>query len=114
LVWNLNPNFNVMRVQTIMETIQRMAPDGSPLAILAQQGAEVANHIIAEKSASVPRKEPSGGHNNRARHARSEAMSSASPNRHLDENDVHWHITQNCNALEYGRDWDDLYNVIED
>jgi hypothetical protein len=31
LVQNLNPDFNAVRVQTIMETIQRMAPDGSPL-----------------------------------------------------------------------------------
>jgi hypothetical protein len=36
LVQNLNPDFNVVRVQAIMETIQRMAPDGSPLALLAQ------------------------------------------------------------------------------
>jgi hypothetical protein len=36
LVRNLNPDFNVVRVQVIMETIQRMAPDGSPLALLAQ------------------------------------------------------------------------------
>jgi hypothetical protein len=36
LIQNLNPDFNVIRVQTIMETIQRMAPDGSPLALLAQ------------------------------------------------------------------------------
>jgi hypothetical protein len=42
LVWgwfrNLNPDFNAIRVQVIMETIQCMAPDGSPLALLAQQG----------------------------------------------------------------------------
>jgi hypothetical protein len=31
LVWNLNPDFNTVRVQAIMETIQRMAPDDSPL-----------------------------------------------------------------------------------
>jgi hypothetical protein len=37
-----------------METIQRMAPDGSPLALLAQQGAEAVNLIVAEKSASGP------------------------------------------------------------
>jgi hypothetical protein len=36
LVQNLNPDFNVVRVQAIMETIQCMAPDGSPLALLAQ------------------------------------------------------------------------------
>jgi hypothetical protein len=31
LVRNLNPDFNIVRVQAIMETIQGMAPDGSPL-----------------------------------------------------------------------------------
>jgi hypothetical protein len=40
LVRNLILDFNVVRVHTIMETIQRMAPDGSPLALLAQQGTE--------------------------------------------------------------------------
>jgi hypothetical protein len=54
LVQNLNPDFNAVRVKAIMETIQHMAPDGSPLALLAQQGAEAANLIVAEKSASVP------------------------------------------------------------
>jgi hypothetical protein len=52
MVQNLNPDFNVVRVQAIMETIQRMTPDGSPLALLAQQGAEAANLVVAEKSAS--------------------------------------------------------------
>jgi hypothetical protein len=36
LVQNLNPDINAVRVQAIMETIQHMAPDGSPLAALAQ------------------------------------------------------------------------------
>jgi hypothetical protein len=53
LIRNLDPDFNVVRVQAIMETIQRMAPDGSPLALLAQQGAEAANLVVAEKSTSV-------------------------------------------------------------
>jgi hypothetical protein len=97
-----------------METIQCMAPNGSPLALLAQEGAEAANLIVAEKSASGPRREPSAGHNDQARHAQSEAPSSASPNQHLAENDAHWRITQNRNMWEYGRNWDDLRNVIED
>jgi hypothetical protein len=80
LVKNLNTDFNHVRVQVIMETIQRMTPDGSPLAVLAQQGAKAANLIIAEKSAGVPQKELSGGHNDRARHALSEDASSASLN----------------------------------
>jgi hypothetical protein len=44
-----------------------MAPDGSPLALLVQQGAEVANLVVAEKSAGVPRRELSVGHNDQAR-----------------------------------------------
>jgi hypothetical protein len=67
LAGNLYLDFNAVRVQAIMETIKRMTPDGSPLALLAQQGAEAVNHIIAEKSASGPQKEPSAGHNDRAR-----------------------------------------------
>jgi hypothetical protein len=63
LVWNLNSDFNVIRVQAIMETIQRMTPDGSPLALLAQQGAEAVDLVVAEKSTSGPRREPSAGHN---------------------------------------------------
>jgi hypothetical protein len=114
LAQNLNPDFNTIRVQSIMETIQRVAPDGSPHALLAQQGAEAANLVIAEKSANRPRKEPSAGHNDRARHARSEAASLASPNRHIAENDAHQRIIQNCNTQEYDRNRDDLRNVIED
>jgi hypothetical protein len=97
-----------------METIQRMAPDGSPLALLAQQGAEAANLVIAEKSTGVPQREPSGGHNDRARRARSEVASSFSPNRRLAGNDARRRITQNRNVREYDRDRDDIRNVIED
>jgi hypothetical protein len=114
LIQNLNPDFNVVHVQAIMETIQQMAPDGSPLALLAQQGAEVANLIVAEKSTDVPRREPSGGHNDRVRRARSEVASSFIPNRRLAGNDARRRITQNRNVREYGRDRDDLRNIIED
>jgi hypothetical protein len=93
LIQNLNSDFNVVRVHAIMETIQRMAPDGSPLPLLAQQGADAMNLIVAEKSASVPRGELSAGRNNRASRARSEAASSASPNRHLFGHDACRHIT---------------------
>jgi hypothetical protein len=68
LVQNLNLDFNALRVQAIMETIQRMAPDGSPLAVLAQQGAEAANLVVAEKLASVPQRKPYVSNNDRARH----------------------------------------------
>jgi hypothetical protein len=97
-----------------MKTIQRMAPDGSSLALLAQQGAEMETFIVAEKSANIPQGELSAGRNIRARHARSEAASSTSPNRRLSEHDVHRRITQNHNAWEYGHNRDDLRNVIED
>jgi hypothetical protein len=88
LIQNLNPDFNVVRVQAIMEIIQRMAPDGSPLALLAQQRAKAANLAVAEKSTGLPRKEPFGDHNNRARRARSEVVSSFSPNWRLAGNDA--------------------------
>jgi hypothetical protein len=58
-IHNLNPDFNAIRLQTIMESIQRMATEGSPLVALAQQGAKVANIIIAQQFASNPRGEPS-------------------------------------------------------
>jgi hypothetical protein len=41
-----------------MESIQRMTPEGSPLVVLAQQGVEVANYVIAERSVDSPRGEP--------------------------------------------------------
>jgi hypothetical protein len=89
----LNPDFNAVRVQAIMKIIQRMTLDGSPLALLAQQGAEVANLVIAEKSTGVFRREQSGGHNDRARRVRSEVASSFSPNRRLAGNDARRRIT---------------------
>jgi hypothetical protein len=114
LAQNLNTDFNAVWVQVIMKSIQRMVPDGSPLALLAQQGTEAVNLVVAEKSASRPRREPSAGHNDRARHARSEAASSASPNWHLAKKDVRRRNTQNRNTWEYGHNRDDLRNVIED
>jgi hypothetical protein len=114
LVQNLNSDFNTIRVQAIMEAIQRMTSDGSPLALLAQQGVEAVNHVVAEKSASRLQRESSVGHNDRARHARSEAASSASPNQHLAENNACQRIMQNRSAREYGHNRDDLRNVIED
>jgi hypothetical protein len=67
LARNLNLDFNAVWVHTIMETIKRMVPDDSSLAVLAQQGAEAANFIIAEKSVGIPQREPSVGCNDRAR-----------------------------------------------
>jgi hypothetical protein len=40
VVRNLNPDFNVIRLQTIMELIQRLVPQDSPLVASAQQGIE--------------------------------------------------------------------------
>jgi hypothetical protein len=42
-----------------MESIQRMAPKSSPLVALAQQGAEVVNVVLAQRSTDNPRGEPS-------------------------------------------------------
>jgi hypothetical protein len=114
LARNLNLDFNVVRVQAIMETIQRMVSDGSPLVVLAQQRAEAANLIVVEKLAGIPRREPSVDGNNRARRARSEAASSASPNHRLSKHDVRQRITQSRVTQEYDRERDDLRNVIED
>jgi hypothetical protein len=111
---NLNSDFNAIQVHAIMETIRRMTPDGCPLAVLAQQGAEAANLIVVEKSIGVPQREPSVGGNDWARCARSEAASSVSPNCDLSKHDAQWCITQSRTAREYGRERDDLYNVIED
>jgi hypothetical protein len=59
MIHNLNLDFNAMWLQTIMESIQCMAAEGSPLVTLAEQGAEAANFIIAERSTGNPRGEPS-------------------------------------------------------
>jgi hypothetical protein len=48
MIQNLNLDFNTIRLQTIIESIQRMTPEGSPLIALAQQGAKVVNVIIAQ------------------------------------------------------------------
>jgi hypothetical protein len=42
LVRNLNPDFNTVWLQTIMESIQCMVPEGSPLVALAQQWTKAA------------------------------------------------------------------------
>jgi hypothetical protein len=58
MVQNLNLNFNAMWFQTIMESIQCMVPEGSPLVALMQEGVEAANLVIAERLADNPRREP--------------------------------------------------------
>jgi hypothetical protein len=84
-----------------------MAHDGYPLALLAQQMAEAVNLIVAEKSVRGSRREPSAGHNDRARRDQSEVAPSISPNQHLVENDARRRITQNRNTQEYSRNRDD-------
>jgi hypothetical protein len=74
----------------------------------------VANLVVTEKLAGVPQREPSVGDNDQARRARSEAMSSTSPNHRLSEHDAQRRITQNHIARGYDHEWDDLCNVIED
>jgi hypothetical protein len=59
MIRNLNLDFNAIQLRTIMESIQRMAPKGSPLIALAQQGVEVVNVIVAQRSADNPRGESS-------------------------------------------------------
>jgi hypothetical protein len=97
MIQNLNSDFNPIQLQTIMESIHRMAPEGSPLVALAQQGAEVTNFVIAQRLAGNPRGEPSVSNrsNDRVKRARSETTSSASGNHRLANNDVRWWITQN-------------------
>jgi hypothetical protein len=116
MIRNMNPNFNVIRLQTIMESIQQMTPEGSPLVALAQQGAKVVNVIIAQRSTGNPRGEPPVGNrlNDRGKRARSEAAASASGNHRLADNDARRRITQNCHMRECGRDREDLCKIIDD
>jgi hypothetical protein len=95
MIQNLHPDFNVIWLQTIMESIQRMTPEGSPLVALAQQVAEVTNIVVAQRSAGNPRGEPSVGNrsDDRGKRARSEATSSASDNCRLADNDAQQWIT---------------------
>jgi hypothetical protein len=44
-----------------MESIQWITPEGSPLVALAQQGVEMVNIVVAQRSADNPRGEPSIG-----------------------------------------------------
>jgi hypothetical protein len=60
VVQNLNLDFNAVRLQTILESIQRMVPQDSPLMALAQQGVEAAGNIVgAAPSARNHQGEPS-------------------------------------------------------
>jgi hypothetical protein len=54
MIRNLNLDFNAMWLQTIMESIQCMAPECSPLVALAQQGTEAVNLVVAEKLTDNP------------------------------------------------------------
>jgi hypothetical protein len=116
-VWNLNPDFNAIWLQTIMESIQRMVPEGSPLISLAQQGAEAAGHVVAPaQSAGNQRGETSIGNrsDDQAKHPQSHKESLPSGNRNMVDNDTCWRITQNSQQRKYRRDRDDLRNVINE
>jgi hypothetical protein len=67
-----------------------MTPEGSPLIALAQQGAKVANVIMAQRSVDNPRRESSIGNrlDDREKRARSEAAASARGNHHLADNNA--------------------------
>jgi hypothetical protein len=95
MIRNSNLDFNAIRLQTIMVSIQRMAHEGSPLVALARQRAEAVNYVTAQRSTGNPRGESFIGNrsNDRAKRARSEAASSTSGNHHLTDNDVHRRIT---------------------
>jgi hypothetical protein len=56
---NLNTDFNVIRLQTIMKFIQLMAPEDSPLIAITRQGVDAVNFVVAQRSADNPRGEPS-------------------------------------------------------
>jgi hypothetical protein len=117
IVRNLNPDFNTVRLQRIMESIQRMVPPDSSLITLAEQGVEAASNIVTVAPSAKNRwGEPSGGNrsNDQAKRARSEAASSTNGNRRLGNNDARWWITQNRQQREYGLDRDDLHNIIDD
>jgi hypothetical protein len=79
MIQNLNPAFNATQLQTIMESIQWMAPEGSPFVALAQQGAEVVNVIVAQRLDGNPRGEPAVGNrsNDQGKKARIEVAVTA-------------------------------------
>jgi hypothetical protein len=74
-----------------------MVPESSPLVALAQQGAEVMNDIVAQRSTGNPRGEPFVGNrsNDWGKRSRSETTLSVSGNRRLADNDARRWITQN-------------------
>jgi hypothetical protein len=59
MIHNLNLDFSAIQLQTLMQSIQRMTAEGSPLIAVAQQGVEVVNVIVAQRLISNPRGEPS-------------------------------------------------------
>jgi hypothetical protein len=99
MIQNLNLDFNAIRLQNIMESIQWMTLEGSPLIALAQQGAEVANVVVAQRSVDNPQGEPSIGNrsNDWGKRARSKVATSISDNHRLADNDTWRWITQNRN-----------------
>jgi hypothetical protein len=77
VIQNLNPEFNVVRLQTIIVSIQCIVPQFSPLVTLALDGVEAVSQIVAT--------EPSAG-NHQANLPLETSLTSA--NRHLANNDA--------------------------
>jgi hypothetical protein len=90
VVRNLNLSFNTVQLQTIMESIQHLVPQDSPLVAWAQLGNEAVGQIIAaESSADNHWGKPSIGNRSKdwAKCARSKEASSTISNRRLVEGD---------------------------
>jgi hypothetical protein len=105
VVLNLNPYFNVVWLQTITESIQRLVPQYSPLVALAHHGVEAVDQIVvAEPSMDNQQGEPSIGNrsNDQAKHVRSKEASSASAKRRLTKGDGHV-LADLCNAIDIRR-----------
>jgi hypothetical protein len=90
VVRNLNLSFNTVQLQTIMESIQHLVPQDSPLVAWAQLGNEAVGQIIAAESSTDNHwGKPSIGNRSKdwAKCARSKEASSAISNRRLVEGD---------------------------
>jgi hypothetical protein len=116
VVQNLNLNFNAIRLQATMVSIQRLVPQYSPLAALAQQGAEAVVQIITVKQ-SMGNKQGQPSVRNRSadrgKRAQSEEASSASSGKRLADGDAHHRITQKHRQCENDHDPANLCNAID-
>jgi hypothetical protein len=96
VVQNINPDFNAVQPQTILESIQCMTHQDSPVATLVQQGAEAVVQItVAELSITNQQGKPSIGNRSDdwGKRARSEEASSISGGKRLVDSDTCHQIT---------------------